>query len=154
MQKRGHKLEENPNAKEVKSRRSKTARSALSNRAHRIVVNISRKLRDHAGVSSAQSIRKITSVQSTMRYAKLEAAGGWSRFLAARGELAKLYYEVRSREMTYSSAHSFSRRIWSSSSGVKSFWMLKVLRISSGDLPLIMLATVLQPTSSRALISR
>ena len=54
----------------------------------------------------------------------------------------------------YSSAHSFSRRIWSSSSGVKSFWMLKVLRISSGDLPLIMLATVLQPTSSRALMSR
>lgn len=57
-------------------------------------------------------------------------------------------------EGTYSSAHSFSRRIWSSSSGVKSFWMLKVLRISSGDLPLIMLATVLHPTSRRALISR
>ena len=34
-----------------------------------------------------------------------------------------------------------------SSSGVKSFTMLKSLRISSGVLPLIMLATVLQPTS-------
>lgn len=55
---------------------------------------------------------------------------------------------------TYSSAHSFSRRIWSSSSGVKSHWMLKVLRISSGVLPLIMLATVLHPTSSSGLISR
>jgi hypothetical protein len=29
---------------------------------------------------------------------------------------------------------------------LKSFWMLKVLRISSGDFPLIMFATVLQPT--------
>lgn len=56
--------------------------------------------------------------------------------------------------LTHSSAHSFSLRIWSSSSGVKSFWMLKVLRISSGDLPLIMFATVLQPTSSSALMSR
>lgn len=52
-----------------------------------------------------------------------------------------------------SSAHSFSLRICSSSSGVKSLVMLKVLRISSGDLPLIMLATVLHPTSSSALMS-
>jgi hypothetical protein len=36
-----------------------------------------------------------------------------------------------------------------SSSGVKSLTMLKSLRISSGDLPLIMFATVLQPTSLR-----
>ena len=34
-----------------------------------------------------------------------------------------------------------------SSSGVKSFTMLNSLRISSGVFPLIMLATVLQPTS-------
>lgn len=34
-----------------------------------------------------------------------------------------------------------------SSSGVKSLTMLKSLRISSGDLPLIIFATVLQPTS-------
>ena len=34
-----------------------------------------------------------------------------------------------------------------SSSGVKSLTMLKSLRISSGVLPLIMLATVLHPTS-------
>ena len=34
-----------------------------------------------------------------------------------------------------------------SSSGVKSLTMLKSLRISSGVLPLIMFATVLQPTS-------
>lgn len=53
-----------------------------------------------------------------------------------------------------SSAHSFSRRICSSSSGVKSFVMLNVFRISSGDFPLIMLATVLQPTSSKGLMSR
>jgi len=55
---------------------------------------------------------------------------------------------------TDSSAHSFSRLICSSSSGVKSFWMLKVLRISSGDFPLIIFATVLQPTSRRGLMSR
>ena len=54
----------------------------------------------------------------------------------------------------HSSAHSFSRRIWSSSSGVKSFVMLNVLRISSGVLPLIILATVLHPTSSKPLMSR
>jgi hypothetical protein len=45
------------------------------------------------------------------------------------------------------SIHSVSRRIWSSSSGVKSFWMLNVLRISSGGLPSIMFAAVLQPAS-------
>lgn len=32
--------------------------------------------------------------------------------------------------------------------------LLLTLRISSGDLPLIMLATVLQPTSSRGLMSK
>lgn len=53
-----------------------------------------------------------------------------------------------------SSAHSFSFLIWASSSGVKSLTMLKALRISSGVLPLMMLATVLQPTSRRGLISR
>ena len=58
------------------------------------------------------------------------------------------------REITYSSAHSFSRLIWSSSSGVKSFWILKVFRISSGVFPLIIFATVLHPTSRRGLISR
>merc|ERR1719321_2330378 len=42
-----------------------------------------------------------------------------------------------------SSHHSFSLRTRSSSSGVKSFLMLNVLRISSGVLPLNMLATVL-----------
>ena len=54
----------------------------------------------------------------------------------------------------FSSHHSFSLRICSSSSGVKSFLMLNVLRISSGVFPLIMLATVLQVTSSSPLISR
>ena len=49
----------------------------------------------------------------------------------------------------FSSHHSFSFRTCSSSEGVKSFLMLKVLRISSGVLPLIMLATVLQVTSRR-----
>ena len=37
-----------------------------------------------------------------------------------------------------------------SSSGVKSFTMLNNFRISSGVLPLIMFATVLQPTSLHA----
>jgi hypothetical protein len=37
---------------------------------------------------------------------------------------------------------------------VKSFVMLNVFLISSGDLPLIMFATVLHPVSRRGLISR
>jgi hypothetical protein len=37
---------------------------------------------------------------------------------------------------------------------VKSFLMLKILRISSGVLPLIMSATVWQVRSSRSLMSR
>lgn len=43
---------------------------------------------------------------------------------------------------------------WASSSSVKSFLMLKVFLISSGVFPLIMLATVLQVTSNRPLMSR
>ena len=58
------------------------------------------------------------------------------------------------RYFYFSSHHSFSLRTCSSSLGVKSFLMLKVLRISSGVLPLIMFATVLQVTSNRPLISR
>jgi len=54
----------------------------------------------------------------------------------------------------FSSHHSFSLRTCSSSAGVKSFLMLNVLRISSGVLPLIMLATVLHVRSSRGLMSR
>jgi len=42
---------------------------------------------------------------------------------------------------------TFSFLICASSSGVKSLTMLNNLRISSGVLPLIMFATVLQPTS-------
>lgn len=53
-----------------------------------------------------------------------------------------------------SSHHSFSFLICSSSSGVKSFLILKVFRISSAFLPLIMLATVLQVTSSSPFMSR
>lgn len=54
----------------------------------------------------------------------------------------------------FSSHHSFSLRTCSSSEAVKSFLMLKVLRISSGVFPLIILATVLQVTSKRPLMSR
>lgn len=54
----------------------------------------------------------------------------------------------------FSSHHSFSFRTCSSSLGVKSFLMLKVLRISSGVFPLIIFATVLQVTSSKPLISK
>lgn len=54
----------------------------------------------------------------------------------------------------FSSHHSFSFRTCSSSAGVKSFLMLKVFLISSGDFPLIMLATVLQVTSSKPLMSK
>lgn len=43
---------------------------------------------------------------------------------------------------------------WASSSSVKSFFILKVLRISSGVFPLIMLATVLHVTSSKPLMSK
>lgn len=95
---------------------------------------------------------------------------GWTR---------KTRTETRSgRRRTRSSAHSFSFLICASSSGVKSLTMLKLragegerdargqlqvleggeggregthsFRISSGCLPLIMLATVLHPTSLRA----
>jgi len=54
----------------------------------------------------------------------------------------------------FSSHHSFSLRTCSSSSGVKSFWMLNVLRISSGVLPFIMLATDLQVTFNKPLMSK
>ena len=54
----------------------------------------------------------------------------------------------------YSNAHWFSRRTSSSSSGVKSFGMLNVLRISSGVFPLIMLATVRHVRSSSGLMLR
>lgn len=49
--------------------------------------------------------------------------------------------------MSYSQQDAIMKR--TSSSGVKSLTMLKSLRISSGVLPLIMLATVLHPTSLR-----
>lgn len=54
----------------------------------------------------------------------------------------------------FSSHHSFSFRTCSSSAGVKSFLMLNVFRISSGDFPLIMFATVLHVTSNKPLMSR
>merc|ERR1712150_182711 len=54
----------------------------------------------------------------------------------------------------FSSHHSFSFLTCSSSAGVKSFLMLNVFLISSGVLPLIMLATVLQVTSSSPPMSR
>ena len=61
---------------------------------------------------------------------------------------------AKKRNVHRSSAHSFSFLICASSSGVKSFVMLKSFRISSGCLPLIMLATDLQPTSSKGLMSK
>ena len=48
----------------------------------------------------------------------------------------------------FSSHHSFSLRTCSSSLGVKSFLILNVFLISSGVLPLIILATVLHVTSN------
>jgi len=53
----------------------------------------------------------------------------------------------------YSNAHWFSLRTSSSSSCVKSFLMLNVLRISAGVFPLIIFATVWQHKSSNSLIS-
>lgn len=52
-----------------------------------------------------------------------------------------------------SSHHLFSSRTWASSSGEKSLVMLKVARISSGVLPLIIDATVAQVRSNSGLIS-
>jgi hypothetical protein len=46
------------------------------------------------------------------------------------------------------------RCVLTSSSGVKSFTMLKSFRISSGVLPLIMFATVLHPTSLKAAVRK
>ena len=54
----------------------------------------------------------------------------------------------------YSNAHWFSLRTSSSSSCVKSFLMLNVLRISAGVFPLIIFATVWQHKSSNSLISK
>ena len=53
----------------------------------------------------------------------------------------------------YSNAHWFSLRTSSSSSCVKSFLMLNVLRISAGVFHLIIFATVWQHKSSNSLIS-
>lgn len=44
---------------------------------------------------------------------------------------------------------TFSLRICASSSGEKSFWMLKSFRISSGVLPLIMLALCIKKENGR-----
>ena len=62
--------------------------------------------------------------------------------------------DVRDEGPVYASSHHlFSSRTWASSSGVKSLTMLKVLRISSGVLPLIIEATVAQVRSRRGLMS-
>ena len=68
--------------------------------------------------------------------------------LITRGD-STLPLEVRYCKYDRSSDHSCSRRICSSSSGVKSLVMLKVERISSGVLPLIKFAIAceLDPTS-------
>ena len=60
----------------------------------------------------------------------------------------------RKGKVHFSSHHSFSLRICSSSSGVKWLLLLKVFMICSGVFPLIMLATVLQVTSSRPSMSK
>lgn len=80
----------------------------------------------------------------------------WSSLYEFDGLLSEREWKTRAKdEWIYrSSHHSFSLRTCSSSSGVKSFLMSNVLRISSGDLPLIMLATVLHVTSSSGLMSR
>lgn len=52
-----------------------------------------------------------------------------------------------------SSAHLFSALTASSSSGEKSFWILNLLRISSGVLPFIILATLAHVKSNNGLIS-
>lgn len=54
----------------------------------------------------------------------------------------------------YSNAHWFSLRTSSSSSGVKSFLMLNVFRISSGVFPFIISATVWHVKSNRFLMFR
>lgn len=56
---------------------------------------------------------------------------------------------VKGDNYYFSSHHSFSFFTCSSSLGVKSFFILNVLRMSSGVLPLIIFATVLQVTSSK-----
>lgn len=61
---------------------------------------------------------------------------------------------VSGTALHFSSHHWFSLRTWASSSSVKSFLILKVLRISSGVFPLIILATVLHVTSSKPLMSK
>jgi len=80
-------------------------------------------------------------------------------FTCFRGKIIKRWNIIQrdssGQVKTYfSSHHSFSLRTCSSSAGVKSFLMLNVFRISSGVLPLIMFATVLQVTSNKPLMSR
>ena len=62
-------------------------------------------------------------------------------------------HENHASSVYASSHHLFSSRTCASSSGEKSFAMLKVVRISSGDFPLIILAVVAQVRSSKGLIS-
>ena len=68
--------------------------------------------------------------------------------------LASFARPIVSTKSIYSNAHWFSLRTSSSSSGVKSFLMLKVVRISAGVFPLIMFATVWQHKSSKSLMSK
>jgi len=81
--------------------------------------------------------------------------GGWEKKDTEKKKEEMTFETTRSDlNIYFSSHHSFSLRTCSSSAGVKSFLMLNVFRISSGVLPLIMFATVLQVTSSRPLMSR
>jgi hypothetical protein len=61
--------------------------------------------------------------------------------------LLNLSLKVKEKCLSLDQDKNKRRKNRTSSSGVKSLTMLKSLRISSGVLPLIMLATVLQPTS-------
>ena len=75
-------------------------------------------------------------------------------FLKAKPQNTMCFCPAFSEKAYRSSHHSFSLRICSSSSGVKSFLILNVLRISSGVFPLIMFAMVLQVRSNKLLTSR
>lgn len=69
--------------------------------------------------------------------------------------LLPLHLPARPESFAYfSSVHSFSRRMCSSSSAVNSSFTLNASRSSSGVLDLIMLAMVFVPTSRRSRISR
>jgi len=110
-----------------------------------------------AGGACEQARLQVSKAKQTAKAKAIDAiqcSAVASRQQSADTRCNCMHYSNRSGRFYYdSSAHLFSARTASSSSGVKSFVMLKVLRICSGVLPLIIEATFAHVRSSKGLIS-